>query len=382
MKIALISTPWLSVPPVGYGGTEAVVYNLCEGLVRRGHDVTLHATGDSKTSAHLTYFFPEAVSNNYFLKLNPYYKLNHLFKFFKEVNDGSFDIIHNHAGRVTSFFLDLQKTPFVHTLHGNYNATLDDEYHSNSSARESMLLFKNHPYISISDRQRQDIPELNFVTTIYNSVILEKLPFYPENKNQDIVWLGRVSKTKGIENLIEVAKKVKKNLKLATFVDKGEQEYFDTVIKPLLEDPLISNLGEINDDTAKSQLFASGKVFLFPINWDEPFGIVVIEAMATGTPVVAFARGSVPEIVRDGETGFIVNPSDEDIRGDWIVKKTGIEGLCEAVERIYSLPIAKYQEMRKACRSQVEKNFTVNIMVEKYEKVYQKVLEMNKSPLT
>ncbi len=378
MKIALISTPWLPVPPVGYGGTEAVVHNLCEGLVRHGHEVTLHATGDSKTSARLTYFHARAVGNNYFAKLNPYFKLNHLYKFFKDVNDGTFDIIHNHAGRVAPYFLELQSTPFVHTLHGNYSITLDDEYHTNSSARDSMLVFKNHPYVSISGRQREDIPELNFVATVYNSIVLEKFPFDPMESGKEIVWLGRISKTKGLENIIETVNRVKKPLKIAAFVDKGEQEYFDTVIKPLLENPLINHIGEIKDDAAKAELLASGRLFLFPINWDEPFGIVLIEAMATGTPVVAYAKGSVPEVVKDGETGFLVNPSDEDILGDWIVKKTGIEGLCEAVEKIYSLPEDKYQEMRLACRAHVEKNFTVETMVDKYEKVYEQVREKNK----
>jgi len=375
MKIAVISTPWLPVPPVGYGGTETVVYNLTEGLVKNGHDVTLFAPGDSKTSAHLEYFHLHAVGNNYFFKLNPYFKLNHLYFALHKISQEGCDIIHCHAGRVASFLLDLQKTPFVHTLHGSYNINLDDQYHVNSAARDSMLLFKHHPYVSISNKQREDIPELNYMATVYNSILIEKFPF-SELGGNNIVWLGRISKTKGVEDIIKTTIAVGKPLKISLFIDEGEKAYFKESIEPMLNNPLINHVNEIKDDFKKSRLLQSGKLFLFPIRWDEPFGIVMIEAMATGTPIVAYARGSVPEVVKDGETGFLVNPSENDIYGNWIIKKTGMEGLKEAVENIYSLPEDKYREMRKACRIHVENNFTVNKMVEGYEKVYKQVLSL------
>lgn len=373
MKIALISTPWIAVPPIGYGGTEAVVYNLTEGLVKKGHDVTLLSTGDSKVSAKLAYYYPQALGNNLHLKTNPYYQINHLFHFFKNVLPKGFDIVHNHDSRLTAYFFELSNVPYVHTLHGCYSTTMDDPSGSNNAARETMLKFKHHPYVSISNRQRLDIPELNFVATVYNSLVLNDYLF-SENGGESIIWLGRVSSSKGIENLIKTVSTVNRPLIISIFIDEGEKEYFNHSIAPLLNSSLIKTVPEIKNKENKNNLFGEGRLFLFPITWDEPFGLVMIEAMACGTPVVAFARGSVPEIVKDGETGFIVNPSNEDIRGDFIVKKTGIEGLCEAVERIYSLPEDQYKQMRRNCRAHVEANFTVEKMVNGYEKVYEQIL--------
>ncbi len=377
MKIAIISTPWIKVPPKGYGGTESVVYNLTEGLIKKNHQVTLFATGDSRTSAHLDFFYKKALGNNYYLKLNYYHSLNHIYYAISKINRDKFDIIHNHAGRVASYFLDLQKTPFVHTLHGSYNKNLSDQYQISPSARESMYYFKHHPYVSISNRQRYDIPELNFIATIYNGINIEKFDFSLIG-GLEIVWIGRITKTKGIEELIKTINLVNKKLKLSFFIDKNEEDYFNKIIKPLLNNPLVDIYPEIKEDVKKTEFLAKGRLFLFPIQWDEPFGIVMIESMACGTPVVAFARGSVPEVVKDGETGFIVNPSDNDIRGNWIIKKTGIEGLCEAVERIYSMAENEYRKMRRACREYVEKNFTVEKMVNDYEKVYQEILAKQK----
>ncbi len=363
MKIALISTPWIKVPPVGYGGTEAVVTNLTEGLVKKGHNVTLFATGDSITKAGLEFLYPRALGNDLNLKVNAYYQLDHIYHFFKNVAPAGFDIIHNHNGRIPCFFLDLQETPFIHTLHGSYNTNLDDKSHINREARNTLLKFRHHPYISISNKQREDIPELNFIATVYNSIQLEKFPFNPEGGDR-IVWLGRVSPTKGVDTLINTAVSANKPLALSLFVDRGEQEYFKNTIQPLLKHPLITVVDEIKDEKRKNGFLAGGRLFLFPINWDEPFGLVMIEAMATGTPVVAYNRGSVAEIIKDGETGFIVDPA------------RGVDGLQEAIEKIYALPEAQYQQMRKNCRRHVENNFTVEKMVERYEDAYEKILSL------
>jgi len=194
-----------------------------------------------------------------------------------------------------------------------------------------------------------------------------------------MVFTSRLKKIKGVEEAINVALKTKRRLKLSGDIRGSEKEYFYHTIKPLIDKSqgLVKFLHFVNHSMIP-YFFASGKLFIFPIQWEEPFGLVMIEAMATGTPVVAFARGSVPEVIKDGETGFIVNPSDDDIRGNFIIKKTGIEGLCEAVEKIYSMPEDQYRKMRKACREHVEKNFTVEKMVDAYEKVYEEIISQRK----
>jgi len=187
-----------------------------------------------------------------------------------------------------------------------------------------------------------------------------------------MVMAGRFKKEKGFEEAIAVSERMQKKLLLSGDIRISQKEYFNNMILPLIEksNNLVHFLEFVNHSMIDA-FFRKGKLFLFPIRWEEPFGLVMIESMATGTPVVAYARGSVPEIIKDGETGFIVNPSDDDVRGSWIVKKTGIEGLCEAVEKIYSMPESEYKQMRKNCREHVEKNFTVEKMVDNYEKMYQ-----------
>lgn len=195
--------------------------------------------------------------------------------------------------------------------------------------------------------------------------------------DKHMVWLSRIHEkvNKGVIQAIDVANKLNRIIKMYGFVEESSQAYFEDKVKPLLTSFVEFHRLTLEDTINKSEIFGKSKLFLFPLQWDEPFGLVLLESMATGTPVVAFARGAIQEIIKDGQTGFIVNSSDDDIRGDWIVKKTGIEGLCEAVERIYSLPQEQYAQMRKACREHVEKHFTVERMVNEYEKVYQKILQ-------
>jgi glycosyltransferase involved in cell wall biosynthesis len=191
-----------------------------------------------------------------------------------------------------------------------------------------------------------------------------------------MVLAGRIKPQKGFEAAIEVALKTKKRLSISGDVRVSQKAYYYETIEPLIKqnNELIHFLNFVNHSMING-FFRRGKLLLFPVQWEEPFGLVLIEAMASGTPVVTYAKGSIPEVVKDGETGFIVNSSDDDIRGDWIIKKTGIEGLCEAVERIYAMPKADYEKMRLASRKHVEKNFTAEKMVEGYEQVYKKILE-------
>lgn len=376
MKIAITSTPWIAIPPAGYGGTERVVQNLVEGLVKKGHDVTLYATGDSKTSAKLEYFYKNALGNNLDKKLNPFYVLDHIHHFYKSVR-GKYDIIHDNASdmMVSLYFSGMADVPCIYTVHGVYADTVKDlfsQYGITQSTKQLLQEFKNKPYVSISHKQRDYIPELNYVKTAYNSIILSEFGFNTGGGDY-LAWLGRVNYTKGVDVAIQVAHTTKQNLIIAPFVDRGDQQYFDTEVKPHLHSTVESR-GEITDANTKSTFMGGAKAFLFPIRWDEPFGIVMIEAMAAGTPVIAFAMGAAPEVIRDGETGFLINPSDSDIRGNYAIKKTGFAGMCEAVERIYSMPNEQYRALRQNARSHVENNFTVDRMVDAYLEAYTVVL--------
>ena len=235
---------------------------------------------------------------------------------------------------------------------------------------------KNLYLISISNSQRKLYPNSNYYTTIYHGLDLKSNEFeLGEGIGDYLIFVGRLVEDKGIETIISLSKKLQKQVYLLGTNVKNSN-FWNDVIKPNIDDNFIHHFGYL--DKSKLQIhYKNARLFLFPIKWEEPFGLVMIEAMACGTPVVAYARGSVPEIVRDGETGFIVNPSDQDIRGDFIIKKTGIEGLEEAINKIYSMPEDEYKKMRLNCRTHVEKNFTVERMVDEYEKVYQEIIEKN-----
>ncbi len=380
MKIAILSTPWIPLPPVGYGGTERVAYDLYTGLVAKGHEVFVFATGDSKIYKNLLYFYEQSVGVDALLdKSHVLTYLNHIYHALKNLPSGV-DIIHNHCETAAMHLLDAQKIPFIHTLHNilpdSTNITHED--FGKKVKHETLTMFKKHSYVSISKHQRIFMPDLNYAATIYNGLSLKEFIFNEKQAGDYIFWLGRFSVQKGLKIAIQAALKTEKKLILAAKIHSNRINLFEQEIVPLIDEKLIFHIGEIKSQEEKNKLLSHARLFLFPIQWEEPFGLVMIESMACGTPVVAFARGSVPEVIKDGETGFIVNSSPDDIRGNWIVKKTGIEGLCEAVERIYSMPDEKYRQMRRSCRQHVEKNFTVEKMVDEYEKVYQQILSSKK----
>lgn len=378
MKIFLLSTPWVKLPPSGFGGTEQVVYNLAQGLKRRNHEVTVFATGDSKIEAELRFLYSEALSVNSSLdKGRNYLMLNHIYKALKSIPT-SIDIIHNHCEYSAMHLLDLQTKPFVHTLHGAFYQNYDKDHNSTDNSyieavRSTLRLFSNHNYVSISNSQREGLPELNYINTSYNGIVLNDFSFN-EFGGDYIAWLGRYTPLKGLDKVFEVGKVLNKPVYFSAYVNKHRQDEFNTKISPQIDGKNIIFNGECKNQQLKNQILSQAKAFLLPIQWEEPFGLVITEAMACGTPVVAFARGSVPEIIKDGETGFMVNPSNEDIRGNWIIKKTGLEGLVEATERIYSMNKDKYQEMRRACYEHVKTYFTVESMLDSYEEVYKQVL--------
>lgn len=372
MKIALISPPWIAVPPMGYGGIERVVSMITEGMVKKGHEVTLFATGDSQTSAHLDFYYKKALGNNLPLKFNPYNMLNHLYHFFSRAKE-QFDIIHNHSGMFSLFFSHFFETPFIYTLHGSYMKNDSESmYDIAESGREMLKKFPLIPYVSISHKQREGLPALNYAKTIYNGIILSEFDFNEKGGNT-LLWFGRVTPTKGLDTAIKVAQQTEKKLHAIYFLDEGDVNYFQQEIQPFCDKAFCTMETEIKEVKGKSDFLGKGRALLFPIRWDEPFGIVMIEAMACGVPVIAYARGSVPEVIRDGETGFIVN--DDEKRRKWIIKKSGVEGLKEAVEKMYTMPEEKYRTMRKACRQHAVEHFTVEKMVNDYEKVYEKVID-------
>lgn len=359
MKIAQLAPPWLPVPPVGYGGTELIVYYLTQGLVKRGYDVTLFASGDSQTNAKLFSIYPKSIGNNGELKNQPLAPMLHYIECFERASE--FDIIHNHAQYYAMFLADLVKTPVVHTIHGSFSK----EDVPQMDKRQTLMKFKDHNFISISDSQRKGLTDLNYVATVYNGIDISEFE-YSEKQGEYLCWMGRITQKKGPQDALEVSRILKMKLKMAGALDPIERGYFENVLYPMIEelkkDNLVEYQGEI-DREKKADLYKNALCTLYPIYWQEPFGLVMAESMACGTPVIAYNRGSVSELLRDGLTGFIVEPEDFEGEPKWIVKKKGLEGLIEAVKRIREID-------RKKCRKHVEKNFTVERMVDAYEKVY------------
>lgn len=346
MKIAQISTPMGKTPPDKYGGTELVVSELTEELVRRGHKVTLFATGDSQTKAKLVSAWPHGVFYDRELNIEVAHHLLFLkfLQFSKE-----FDIIHNHNGWRFLPYLRMIKKPVINTYHSYYFPTVIPLFNE----------FKDDYYTSLSWSHQKPASNLNFIDNIYNGIDVTKYDFY-DQRGDYFCFLGRIDPTKGIKEAIIVAKKLKVKLLIAARIDQDYQKYFKTEIEPLLDEKIIF-IGEVGGK-AKTDFLKKATAILFPIDWEEPFGLVMIEAMACGTPVVAFNRGSVSEIVKDGQTGYISSQND-------------VDKMIKNVKKIIDLPDSRYQEMRRACREHVEENFTVEKMVNGYEKVYEKVIE-------
>jgi len=344
MKIAQIAPFEETVPPKKYGGTERIVYHITEELVKKGHQVVLFATGDSKTSAKLLPIFPQAlritkIGQN--IKAREAYKLIGLAKIIEILLKENFDIIHNHIGWRFLPFIKILKTKIVTTLHG----PLDIGYQ-----RFIYQKFPNCYYVSISKNQREPLPKLNFIGNVYNGINIKTFPFKEKSKDY-LAFLGRMSSEKGPLEAIKIAKKLKMKLIMAAKIDVVDKEYFSKKIKPLIDNKTIKFIGEIGHKE-KVKLLQNAKALLAPINWREPFGLFFVESMACGTPVVAFKRGSVPEIIKDKKTGFIVKNIDE---------------ATKAVKKIHQIK-------RMDCRKWVEKNFTTKKMANDYEKLYHKLL--------
>jgi glycosyltransferase involved in cell wall biosynthesis len=302
MKVAQIAPLFESVPPRLYGGTERVVSYLTEQLVKLGHQVTLFASADSVTSAELVGAVPRA------LRLDPNVRdpIPHFMLMLDQVREraNEFDILHFHIDYLHFPLFRSTSAPILTTLHGRQDLPDHMEFY---------VRFADMPLVSISNAQRAPLAKANFVATVYHGLPLDlhKPTFRPHGGY--LAFLGRISPEKGPDHAIAIARAAGMPLKVAAKVDKVDEGYFREVISPLLRGPGVEFIGEINE-RAKSAFLGEAAALLFPIDWPEPFGLVMIEAMACGTPVIAFDSGSVPEIIDDGLTGRIVSGVNEAVR--------------------------------------------------------------------
>ena len=296
MRIAQVAPLTEAVPPKLYGGTERVVHWLTEELVALGHDVTLFASGDSQTSAKLDATWPKALRLDGSVRDPNALHMVMLERVRQKCDDEEFDFLHFHLDYYPFSLFYRQPTPFLTTLHGR----LDLPEH-----QPVFNTFSKVPVISISNAQRRPVPQANWVRTIHHGLPENLLTPQPV-KPSYLAVLGRIAPEKGVDRAIRIATRCGIPLKIAAKVDRADQEYYDELIRPLIENnPLVEYIGEISD--REKPEFLSGAIgLLVPIDWPEPFGLVMIEAMACGTPVIAYNRGSVPEIIDDGLTGFVV----------------------------------------------------------------------------
>src|SRR5436305_8663714 len=335
LRIAQVAPLVESVPPESYGGTERVVSYLTEELVGLGHDVTLFASGDSVTSARLEPIWPRALRLDPAIR-DPIAPHMLLMEAARRKAD-EFDVLHFHMDYWSFSLFGRQRTPFVTTMHGRLDL---------SELQPVFNTFPHAPILSISDAQRRPLPQARYVATVHHG-LPEKLLTPQPMKQEYLAFLGRIAPEKGPDRAIRIARAAGIPLKIAAKVDRVDQVYFDTVIKPMLGGGGVEMIGEIND--AQKPEFLSGAVgLLMPIDWPEPFGLVMIEARACGTPVIAFNCGSVPEVVEHGITGFIVE--DE-------------HGAIAAVGKLSGLS-------RKKVRQQFDARFTARRMAEDYLNIY------------
>jgi glycosyltransferase involved in cell wall biosynthesis len=341
LRIAQISPLYERVPPKLYGGTERVVGALCDALTRRGHEVTLFASGDSTARARLCAPTPRALRRNARVEEQTAAHMFELGLAFDRA--GEFDIIHSHVEHLGFPVSRVSGVPTVHTLHSRLDTP---------SLRPLYAHFRGLSLVSISDAQREPLGDLglNWVRTVYHGLVPEE---YPVGRGLGgfLAFFGRIAPEKGPDTAITVAKRIGMPLKIAAKVDRVDHGYFEHVIRPMLDGSPVEFIGEVGG-ADRVRFLGDARALLFPIDWPEPFGLVMIEALACGTPVIAFGRGSVPEVIRHERTGFIVGSIDD------MVQAVG------AIDRID----------RGECRREVERRFTDAQMAIGYEDAYARVL--------
>ena len=347
LKIAQVASLWETIPPRGYGGTEMLTESTTNELVKRGHNVTLFATGNSKTRAKLKSVIPQSLFEK---KFDWYHRAWNIINASNAVaNAGEFDIIHNYAGDSAIFFSNISKTPMLTTLCNVLPSP--DQFKSDEYITYNYYAKKtNFVSISFNQRTHTDI-KFNYAGTIYCGIDIKKFTFNLKPENY-LAWLGRIHHGKGLVEAVDVANKSKNELVIAgNMTCKSDEDYYKE-IEAKIDGRKIKYIGEVGPKK-KNELLGNAKALLFPIRWEEAFGFVMIEAMACGTPVIAFKRGSVCEVVKNGKTGFIVESEEE---------------MIEAVKNIDKID-------RAECRKHVVKYFTIEKMVDGYEKIYEKIIK-------
>jgi glycosyltransferase involved in cell wall biosynthesis len=339
MRIAQLAPLMESVPPTLYGGTERVVASLTDELVRRGHQVTLFASGDSETQAELVPVVPRALRLAGVQNAVPHH-LTAVSQTLARADD--FDVIHSHIDMVALPFSRLIGTPLLHTLHGRLDLP---------EIQPLLRDCKDAALASISNNQRRLLPHCNWLGTVYNGIDLARYTFQPR-PGRYLAFLGRIVAEKGIEEAVAIARLSGLPLKVAAKVDPADREYYETQVRPLFDDPLVEYVGEISEEE-KDAFLGQALALIFPIKWPEPFGLVMTEAMATGTPVITTRCGSVLEVIEDGVTGIICD---------------SVEEMALACGMIGGLD-------RAACRERVEQRFSLKAMVDGYEALYRRLTQ-------
>lgn len=345
MKIAQVTPLYESVPPQAYGGTERVVAFLTDELVRMGHNVTLFATGDSETMAKLVPCRETGLRLDKSGLTSDLADHLAMMTTIREMAD-HFDVIHFHTDMIHMPYFEHCADKTVTTQHGRLDLKGLANFYANHS---------DYPLVSISNHQRKPLPKANWAKTIYHGLPLDLHRFTPDKGQTDLVFLGRFSPEKGAEKAINIARRTNSPIRLAAKICtqiNANQVYYTDVIEPLLNKPGVEYIGEINE-RQKTEFVGNSKALLMPINWPEPFGIVMIEAMACGTPVIAYNHGSVPEVIEHGVTGFIVNNEDEAV---------------EAVGRLGELD-------RNRIRQRFEERFSSRVMAQQYLDLYQELID-------
>jgi glycosyltransferase involved in cell wall biosynthesis len=361
MKILQIAPAWVHTPPKGYGGTELVIYNLVEELVNQGHEVTLFATGKSETSGKLQYVYDSSLIEMGVDWNAALPQLIHYQQAFKHAKEEGYDMVHTHLSSGTDLvifpYLSELEIPNVTTIHGHW------PYDRFSKIDDYFLKYYKQALslINISSTMENLLPKslkANSIGTVYNGMETSRIKFtLKQNPNGYLTWLGVIIREKGLHEAILAAKKAGEKFVFGGLVDKNRKvdsvQYFEEMVKPHIDNEQIIFLGELNF-VQKVEMLNSAKAFLNPIDWEEPFGMVMIESLACGTPVISYSRGAAKEIIRDGKNGFLVSNVDE---------------MTDAVAKIPNIN-------RKDCRETVENQFSCTAMTEAYLNLYKKRIDM------